>query len=315
MPRGAKLTEHPEIPDFPPLLHRLISELEKIRRRANFIPQEFKDSLEVRAHIKLVDDDDFNELTVFTKQPNHMEYFNLKLEFTNMMQVLVASRSMSNKGSLENCWNYSVHFKLLDQAQAAFANLVVEGVAQLKPQTQYLPTENTQPKLVDFAVRWQPGDSDGGLIIRLLNPQHPSINHVISEDQDYRECPMVIPIETKRRNGDHAQGFAQLTLCAMALFKRLRHFSGEKSVVSLPIPMLMVLGDRWFLYFAIDGSENTKILSFGEIGDTSDLQKLYTLLKSIKALFRFVQYLRVPEYRKTVLCSTTKGFQLLLDPC
>lgn len=288
VPRGARPVDYPERSDYPQMMHDLISELEKTRRNANVIPQEFKNSPEVRAHLNLADNDDTIDFDCFTKQPSHLGNFELRFEFTNMIQILAASRSMSRRAPLENCWNHSVHFKLFDQAQTSFADLVVEGVTQLKPQGQYLPTEETRPKLVDFAVRWNPNDTDRNLIIALLDDQHPSINHAISDDVDYRECPMIIPVETKRLNGGQVRALAQLTLWAMTLFRRLRQFFDEDYIFPLPIPMIMVIGDRWSLYFAIDGMKNTKILRFGELGVTSDLQSLYRLLHSLKTLLRFV---------------------------
>ncbi len=112
---------------------------------------------------------------------------------------------------------------------------------------------------------------------------------------------MVIPVETEEIVGNQAEALAQLTLWAMSLFRRLRCLSDEETSFPLPIPMLLVMGDQWFLYFAIDGSENTKVLDFGEIGYTSNIQHVYRLLASLKALFQFVQDLWVPEYRKKVL--------------
>lgn len=145
-----------------------------------------------------------------------------------------------------------------------------------------------------------PACPDQALIQEFLVGQlgHESINHVVSEDPGYRCQLMVIPIETKRMRGN---GIFALVVWAMSLFRRWRVLFGEDTVFTFPLPMLLVVGDSWTLFFAVDDPEETKLYKFGETGTTETLVGVYKLLKALKAPLEWTMKTYVPLFRKEVL--------------
>ncbi|KAJ8115098.1 hypothetical protein OPT61_g3170 [Boeremia exigua] len=290
LPRGPDTLEDPPRLTYPKLLHDLYDELEEISFNRSIIPQEAQHCPEVWAHLGINNSTEAEQLKIFSKQPSPLPPQKIQYEITSVMDYR---------------WNHAVQFKLMDQAQKPFPHIAFEGVAQLQPDFKYIPMyglQETQAKMIDFVFSWHPNaEEDKMMIEALLGTEHRSINHVVSNDPADREWPMVIPVETKRKDGDQNMALAQLTLWSMTYFLRLREGCEKNTVFTFPIPMLMVVGNRWILYFAIDDKDRTKIFEYGDIGHTRRLADAYRLLESLKALLRFVMKTWIPLYRKEVL--------------
>jgi hypothetical protein len=85
--------------------------------------------------------------------------------------------------------------------------------------------------------------------------------------------PIAVSIETKTPDGSVQEGKAQLSIWAAAHFERLRSLAKAKrqgeqecvlddndveekeEVISMPLPLVLISGSSWILYFAVDEAD------------------------------------------------------------
>ncbi|KAK7428346.1 hypothetical protein QQZ08_005103 [Neonectria magnoliae] len=131
-----------------------------------------------------------------------------------------------------------------------------------------------------------------------------SINYTDYEPLTLR--PVSISIETEASNGGTQEGKAQLAVWVATHFERLRALQSfkrrqdrdaqrdecdhggapslEDEVIAMALPLLLISGSRWRLFFALDQRDTIDVLETITIGDTDTLLGCYRVVAALREL-------------------------------
>ncbi|RMJ04980.1 hypothetical protein CDV36_014357 [Fusarium kuroshium] len=179
-------------------------------------------------------------------------------------------------------------------------------ITAARPHRSFLPKdargEALEAKMVDFclavsdtdiqaaavrtvkACQANAGPSDSNLVR--------SINH--TEYMPLRWRPIAVNIETKTPDGSSQEGMAQLSVWAATHFERLRALKRSKGALlremqtdealSTALPLLLIQGSTWSLFFAVDGTDRIDIFNGIVIGDTTTMIGCYKVVAALREL-------------------------------
>lgn len=128
----------------------------------------------------------------------------------------------------------------------------------------------------------------------------PSVNQTCYEP--VRFAPIAVSIETKQPTG-RDDGKVQLAVWTAAWHYRMRRLldkgvpaaeMGQGRIVTLPL--LLVTGHQWRLYFACDRGHRIEILESLLIGESDRLDRIYKIVASLRVIAGWVQ----GPYRKWI---------------
>ncbi|KAH7110430.1 hypothetical protein B0J13DRAFT_462430 [Dactylonectria estremocensis] len=131
-----------------------------------------------------------------------------------------------------------------------------------------------------------------------------SINHTDYAPLTLR--PVSVSIETKTPDGGTQEGKAQLAVWAATHFERLRALQSFKrrrgrnmqedgcfnnevwdlddEIIGMALPLLLISGSRWRLFFALDQRDTIDVLETITIGDTDTLLGCYKVVAALREL-------------------------------
>ncbi|EEU35521.1 uncharacterized protein NECHADRAFT_9732, partial [Fusarium vanettenii 77-13-4] len=106
--------------------------------------------------------------------------------------------------------------------------------------------------------------------------------------------PIAVNIETKTPDGSSQEGMAQLSVWAATHFERLRALKKSKAAIlgesqkeealSTALPLLLIQGSTWSLFFAVDGTDRIDIFNGIVIGDTATILGCYKVVAALREL-------------------------------
>lgn len=131
------------------------------------------------------------------------------------------------------------------------------------------------------------------------------INHTPSSYARLLTKPIAVSIETKTNDANESEGTVQLALWVATHFNRLRALHsgelGRRRQVSMPLPLIAVLGSQYRLYFAVDDEDEIRILGGKCFGDTESLLGCYQVLGVLKGVCEWIRDIYVPWFVKMCL--------------
>lgn len=182
-----------------------------------------------------------------------------------------------------------------------------QNITSARPNPHLIPKtgfNNMESKLVDYALLCDESLIPSHLVQQVLADSRyeiDSINHTSASVQSLKQDPIAVSIETKTPNGIESTALTQLSLWAATHFNRLRTLlrPTKRDVVFMPLPLIMAVGGRYSLFFAIDGTitEGT-IIAGGEttFGDCATLDGCYQVLAGLRTVGIWVKEVRVPWF-------------------
>jgi hypothetical protein len=218
----------------------------------------------------------------------------------------------------EAAWNTFVHGPLLKHAFAGFRHIRVEmATTAHMAKAAMPPTDKTavaagnlvsQGKMVDMAIKLRlPGrlsdttpPADARLVKAIRSAVNEpadgleSVNRTMYEP--VRFAPVAISIETKAPAGDDEAAKVQLGVWVAAWHHRLEAFRRSEGIKIVTLPLLLITGHHWKLFFACDRGWGIEIVHEMAIGDTQTLLAMYRLVAVLRALGRWVE----SSYRKWI---------------
>jgi hypothetical protein len=205
-------------------------------------------------------------------------------EFEQLKQVVALSEECSLDGAPEVVWNEGVHSRLLDIALTPYRGVLRHrNVTTVDISPEYLvpvgdapisisdstggsatgtsagPVTMLQTKRVDYVITLD--DEDVRASVEQLVREEvakgaavTSVNHV--ESAFLRCRPIAVSIETKTPEGGELHGRTQLSIWGAAHMMRLRALAETDEAQGLALPLVLVIGSRWIVYFLVDRGDS-----------------------------------------------------------
>lgn len=286
-------------------------------RRRRYLPLELKDIL-VDELLLVVPDDDAcferrvkRELTRADKEHfdmlrkaslvdqnadianfTHLEA--LYSELRTLRQVVRATNDFTSQSRSAAAWNTHIHNQMLQLAVQNMPSVVAEDAAHARIASESPPpTRRTllpplgSEKLDDYVLvlRLGPGetlqrdqvDFVSGLETRTFNQPM---------DASLCTAPAGVFITINVEGRRHGEGQAQLGLWITTWLGRVsdRNKSNKQRMPIPCLPVMLVVGDDWQLWFVIDKPTHTDVCGPVHVGKTSGLDDAYRLLATLRLL-------------------------------
>ncbi|KAK3311213.1 uncharacterized protein B0T15DRAFT_548523 [Chaetomium strumarium] len=256
-----------------------------------------------------------------------------------LMKVIAATRQSVRWTRSEAAWNLYVHSLMLELALATVDNVRSELITTAQILSDFLPLTvapgtrpseygpattsattivTSQEKMVDFAFVLDCGQG---------SPLHSpfgqkSINH--SDYGPLYELPAPIAVEAKTATGSEEEEKVQLGVWTAAWFRRMKMLVGSSklrkssatggsetdqtagnldsalSTAVISVPLLLVVGERWMLFYACEKDNRIIIYGSDAIGDTSTVLGVYKLLRALQCIGRWITAHFLPWFAASV---------------
>ena len=228
------------------------------------------------------------------------------LKELDTFKLIVEKTDLCKSKSLhEPSWNTWVHSPMLDclvNRRPEFPHYdvtTVQLIAELAPTS---PKDTPLPRRkIDYVVVMTPPLFDPkALVTRLKASQETSLQHSINPAvyDPLNDSPIVMMIETKA-DGNRLDNINELSVWILAYFRRLHLLVQAKSTVALPC--ILILGQSWTLFFAIDNGPDVDLFEIFEIGTTADIVGNYKILWSLRQVCNWIERHFVPWFNDKVL--------------
>ncbi|RMZ71903.1 Methyltransferase type 11 [Pyrenophora seminiperda CCB06] len=217
----------------------------------------------------------------------------LNYEFRCIKEIRDGTLICKTRHLHEPSWNELVHCQMLKLAvrnrdSFSYYNITTARInKELVPGNEY--GEILKSKMIDFAVTVGPPLIETKLVISRINASQHKLPRTInpSDYSPLRYEPVVLGIETKSASGSSENGEVQLSVWAMAHFNRLRHLIQDP--VTITLPLILITGAQWRLYFAVDSPSEIHLIDAMSLGNTDTLINCYTLLKALGLLLDWAE--------------------------
>ncbi|KAK7177661.1 hypothetical protein PSPO01_16292 [Paraphaeosphaeria sporulosa] len=285
VPRVVKSSE--DVPEDVRALYKAISTL--VRRSKGVIPQGIEKDVGEDAHGDLDEDLEFHTATKPTSQTREQ----LVDEFKSLRNIRDETATCKEKKLHEPSWNALVHGPMLKQAVRdrpgfSYYDITTARVMkELVPDNEY--GELLKGKTIDFVVTLSELLIPKAPIVKRLNAAPRKLSATCNASAYSPLCyePVVLSIETKSPEGSTETAEVQLTVWAMAHFNRLRKLIRDP--VDVTLPLLLVAGAQWRLYFASDSDDRIELINAVGLGGTEDLLGCYTVLMALRLVVTWVE--------------------------
>lgn len=237
--------------------------------------------------------------------PSDMSRDDLVIQFAALQRIQAESVWSDSKGVAESYWNSRVHDRMLEQAFDFSPGFKVHDIKSARILTEL---ESLNPygqtlknRMVDYGITvGAPTISEKEVRACLRNSTGPPCDTVNPIDYEAaRHEPFPIIIETKSDQGSEKEAVVQVSGWAIAYFDRLKTLS--RGPVDITLPLIVIMGTSWKLFFACNLDDEIHIIKATHIGDTDKLVGCYKILKILKLLAEWVQTTFVNWYRDNVL--------------
>ncbi|KAJ8132200.1 hypothetical protein O1611_g1427 [Lasiodiplodia mahajangana] len=229
-------------------------------------------------------------------------------ELEALRTVVAATANYTKNVRTEACWNENVHKPMLDLAVLYTPGVGVENITRANIAKEFLPPTSfhhlslpPDGKLIDYAMVLQPPrcdrvDPNGSnkLTLERIADFVGRLEYESFSQTPYKplvEMPSGIFIETKIAGGqksDEAQ--TQLGVWLASWYGRVSKFpcvpaQTNNTILAAPVlPILIIEGGYWYLYFAFDRGSMYEVCGRVSIGSTNELSDAYRLLAVLRIL-------------------------------
>ncbi|KAI0553745.1 hypothetical protein F4679DRAFT_434778 [Xylaria curta] len=219
-------------------------------------------------------------------------------ELKMLQKIIQASDACTSTIEHEDVWNFSVHHPMLCLAFEDYGTKM-----QVKPvmsACMIVDVTDTAFEKVNFCILIKPASLER--VEKIVEAQSANLQRT-NQTNAVRQDMIAISCDTKA-DVAATTGEAQLAIWTKGGLNRacllLKKPKGT-SPGALPLPMLRVRNNEWYLLFAYyDNSERSFILSEQEIGSTRNLCNIYRLIRCLQLLANWVED-EFREYIDTVL--------------
>jgi hypothetical protein len=218
-------------------------------------------------------------------------------ELEALRTIVTMTGDHAHYSRTESSWNENVHRPILNLAIQHIPAVGVEKVTRANIAKDFLPGTSAQPislppdsKLIDYAMVLKPLEHTKvnatriGWFIDSL--EYRGFNQ--SPYYPLRTMPSGVFIETKVSSQKSNEAKAQLGMWLASWYGRISQFpcpAEENDILPPPvIPVLLVEGELWQLYFAFDTVSQYEVCGPINIGSTGDLDGAYRLLTVLRIL-------------------------------
>ncbi|CAH0019262.1 unnamed protein product [Clonostachys rhizophaga] len=210
------------------------------------------------------------------------------LELKCVQKIVRNTIECAEENVSEASWNSRVHEYVLDTALEPFGGVVSHWDVTRAPITKScLPRHSSglvlEGKMVDFCICL------GG-------------RETIRAPLLYR--PIAVSIETKTPNGSDEVAKTQLSVWVTSHFARLRSLSSTSNdaiAVGVTLPLLIVRGGEWSLWFARDTGDVVDLIETILVGNTNSILGCYKVLAMLRHLAEWTKSTLYPWMEKHIL--------------
>ncbi|KAF5020440.1 hypothetical protein F66182_7519 [Fusarium sp. NRRL 66182] len=233
--------------------------------------------------------------------------------------IVSRTKQSADLGRSEAAWNSHVHYQVLN-ILAETSSIIAEDITSARIVPRFRPcvvtvddddvsmssassyTSATSAsrghkvksvhKMVDFALALEPESSLRTVIERYTKL---SADGTINQTSYFplRNRPAPVFIETKTTSGNLETSGVQLGVWIAAWHESLRSIMrrselGERIIT---IPLIQVLEGTWTVMYAVDGGDELKIISGGQvpIGNSNSLMGMYQLQAAFRAITEWME--------------------------
>jgi hypothetical protein len=220
-------------------------------------------------------------------------YEELKDEFKAMQDIRNQTSVCKGKHLHKPSWSELVHSQMLKQAVLDRSGFSYYNVTTARVIKELVPGnehgELLKGKMIDFAVTLgSPLVPTAHVVNRLAaSPRKLQRTTNVSEYSPLCYEPIVLSIETMSPDGGNEEGEVQLSVWAMAYFNRLRQLIQDP--VAITLPLLLITGARWRLYFASDLEHEIHLIDAVDIATTTDIIGCYTILEALRVMLKWAE--------------------------
>ncbi|VUC37177.1 unnamed protein product [Clonostachys rosea] len=231
-----------------------------------------------------------------------------QLELKCVQKIVRNTIECAEENVSEASWNSRVHEYVLDAALEPFGGIVSHWDVTRAPITKScLPRHSSglalESKMVDFCICLGGRETTRAVQQRLkLARETPFINHTNYQPLLYR--PIAVSIETKTPNGSDEVAKTQLSVWVTGHFARLRSLSttsNDAIAVGVTLPLLIVRGGEWSLWFARDTGDGIDLIETISVGNTNSILGCYKVLAMLRHLAEWAKSTLYPWMEKHIL--------------
>ncbi|KAH8662647.1 hypothetical protein BGZ61DRAFT_368597 [Ilyonectria robusta] len=276
-----------------------------------FLPQNAREDVQSILRRNIRDDwfmsADAGEANADDVAQNEGEQHDASAELQALKKIESAARDSMRLGRSEGAWNIEVHGPLLDLALSRHRCVMKEYVTTSQIAPAFIPPTTgggnlVTGKMVDFVLVLAPDDEHSSvadtkfanLIHRTVLAQPGGVQYINQTQYPPLQFrPISVSIETKA-SGSAEEGKLQLGVWSAAWHQRMRALlnsgatkstDGERRIITLPL--LLVVGHEWKIFFACDRGDHIDIVGDMSIGDTKNIIGLYTVMAVLAELARW----------------------------
>lgn len=282
--------------DYPPDVRPLLHHIRQIRRGFGIVPQPVAEQVQELLSIldnPIEEENVYNTNTWATESHGSASRpidWDLDYELKTLKHIASRVETCISENVSEPSWNARIHEPLLDAALTPFVGLVSHwDVTKAVMDKSYIPRHGSgldfESKMVDFCLTLDDGAVLDAVKQRLRSGNRKSINQ--TNYQPLRFRPIAISIETKTPDGSSQEAKAQLSVWTTAYIRRLRELAGTSETASglgITLPILIVRGSQWELFFIVDGKDCIDILTLPAISDMRSILDCYKVVALIRCL-------------------------------
>lgn len=302
------------IEDLPPDVSHLFFTIRDVRDGKATIPRE---SLASVVEVLTILDPSPPDSAAFDQNPwSFITAPDAHLEFNSVRKIVRHTVESSHENVSEASWNSRVHEYVLDTALEPFNEVVSHWDVTRAPITQSCLPRHTsglslQGKMVDFCICLGSRETIQAVQRRLKLADAPFINHTKYQPLLYR--PVAISIETKTYNSSDEGAKTQLSVWVAGHFARLRTLAripDDAIAVGVTLPVLLVRGGEWSVWFARDNGDGIDLMETLSVGNTSSIFGCYKVIALLRHLAVWARCTLYPWMEKSILADGSPGVRV-----
>lgn len=228
----------------------------------------------------------------------------LRAEFASIQDIVRNTKRFA-KGYSEAAWNEDIHRPMLRLATQRVPGVGIYNMTRASIARPYIPQMTARTateeaalsaggKMIDYAMALSFEDGQfpqlHSRVIDFINDLSPkTFNN--STYPPLAASPTGVFVETKAESTRYDEGNAQLGLWLASWLSRITAYpsgSGGHQKKLPFVPLLLVVGKNWELFFGFDNEDNIEVLGPLQIGGTGTMVDAYRLLAVLRLLADWV---------------------------
>ena len=233
----------------------------------------------------------FHWLEPYLGSPDSLSYVHIKNKLMHELETIekiadISEEFRSPPHAAEPEWNEDVHKPILNLALEGFSDIKAFNVTRTTIDKEFIPpraNSKDRPlssRMIDYVIAIT-GQEKAVANFCLNKMGTDCFNNTQRGRVQY--APMGILVETKVGAQLEDDAMAQLGLWAASLIGAHDRFGKNRGF----LPLVVVLGAEWFLWFAIwkQNDEPIEVYGHKKLGDTSSVPGIYRLIAALRVLF------------------------------